>query len=264
MRAGNALSGFRRRLSVLKNSGPGGLRFLALWKLGSWLLPDYHFRFLQLDWQADKDFKAYLQKFGQVGNLDGGRRWTLHQLARLAANVPGDTAECGVLAGAMSYLICKANEASPHPRMHYLFDSFEGLSRPGDQDGRYWQAGDLNVHESVVAANLSGCRNFSMMKGWIPSRFAEVADRKFAFVHIDVDLHEPTRDSLEFFYPRMSDGGIIILDDYGSSFCPGATLAVDTLLADKPEKMISLADGGGFLIKGTPVMPAPRLSGEGA
>lgn len=264
MQPRSVLVDIRRRLSVLRNSGPGGLRFLALWKVGSWLLPHYHFRFLQLDWQADRDFNSYLQKFDQIGNLDGGRRWTLHQLARLASNVPGDTAECGVLAGAMSYLICKANEVSPHRRTHYLFDSFEGLSRPGEQDGAYWQAGDLTVHETVVAANLSGCTNFSLMKGWIPSRFAEVADRKFALVHIDVDLHEPTRDSFAFFYPRMSDGGIILVDDYGSSFCPGATLAVDTLLADKPEKMISLADGGGFLIKGTPVTETPRLSGKTA
>lgn len=264
MRSGEAFHGLRRRFSVLKNSGPGGLRFYALWKIGRWLLPNYQFRFLQLDWQAEEDFKAYLAKFGQVGNLDGGRRWTLHQLARLASSVPGDTAECGVLTGAMSYLICKANEVSQHRRTHYLFDSFEGLSRPGKQDGGYWQAGDLNVHESVVAANLSDCSNFAMMKGWIPSRFAEVADRKFALVHIDVDLHAPTRDSLEFFYPRMSEGGVIIVDDYGSSLCPGATLAVDTLLADKPEKMISLVDGGGFLVKGTPVGSTPKLSGPTA
>ena len=91
-----------------------------------------------------------------------------------------------------------------------------------------------------------------------------MADRKFALVHIDVDLHAPTRDSLEFFYPRMSEGGVIIVDDYGSSLCPGATLAVDTLLADKPEKMISLVDGGGFLVKGTPVGSTPKLSGPAA
>ena len=47
-----------------------------------------------------------------------------------------------------------------------------------------------------VFANLMDCRDFTLMKGWIPTRFQEVADRHFAFVHIDVDLYEPTRDSL--------------------------------------------------------------------
>ena len=71
-----------------------------------------------------------------------------------------------------------------------------------------------------------------------------------SFVHIDVDLYQPTRDSLEFFYPRMNDGGIIIVDDFACSVCPGATRAVEEALSDKPEQMISLSDGGGFLIKG--------------
>ena len=64
-----------------------------------------------------------------------------------------------------------------------------------------------------------------------------------SFVHIDVDLYQPTRDSLEFFYS-------IIVDDFALSACPGATRAVEDALSGKPEQMISLPDGGGFLIKG--------------
>jgi hypothetical protein len=48
----------------------------------------------------------------------------------------------------------------------------------------------------------------------------------------------------------MSPGGIILCDDYGFTSCPGATKSIDEFLNDKPEKMISLADGGGFMIKG--------------
>ena len=96
-------------------------------------------------------------------------------------------------------------------------------------------------------------------KGWIPERFPDVEDRKFSFLHIDIDLYEPTRDSVAFFYPRMSDGGIILCDDYGSTFCSGATKAIDEYLADKPEKMISLSGGGGFLIKGCPTAMPYRL-----
>jgi predicted O-methyltransferase YrrM len=69
-------------------------------------------------------------------------------------------------------------------------------------------------------------------------------------VHIDVDLYNPTKDSLEFFCPRLRPGGIIVCDDYGFSSCPGATAACNEFLADKPEKMIGLSDGGGFLFKG--------------
>ena len=49
----------------------------------------------------------------------------------------------------------------------------------------------------------------------IPTRFDEVADRSFCFVHVDVDLFEPTRESIAFFYPRMVPGGVMLFDDYG-------------------------------------------------
>ncbi len=57
-------------------------------------------------------------------------------------------------------------------------------------------------------------------------------------------------DSIEFFYERLSQGGILICDDYGFSTCPGATQAIDEFLEDKLEKMIMLPDCGGFIIKG--------------
>ena len=93
-----------------------------------------------------------------------------------------------------------------------------------------------------------------------PDRFNEVADRRFSFLHIDVDLYEPTRDSIAFFYPRMNVGGVIICDDYGFATCPGATKAIDEYLRDKPEKMMTLSDGGGFLIKGIPTSDLYRLA----
>jgi len=57
-----------------------------------------------------------------------------------------------------------------------------------------------------------------------------------------------------FFYPRLSPGGILVCDDYMFTTCPGATQACDEFMADKPEKMISFASGGGYLIKGIPTI----------
>lgn len=175
------------------------------------------------------------------------------QLMRLVSAVPGDTAECGVFKGAGSYLICAMNSRNTaQARSHFVFDSFEGLSTPDAVDGKHWVAGDLVCSESSVAAVLAEFPGVTLLKGWIPDRFPEVQDRRFAFVHIDVDLYQPTRDSVEFFYPRLSPGGILLCDDYGFTSCPGATRALDEYLRDKPEKVIALSGGGGFLIKGVP------------
>ena len=249
-----------RRLRIAAWNRGETLKFALLARLGRLILPGYRHKFPQMDWWRDEDFNAYLARFGELKGHNTDRRWIIHQLLRLIADVPGDTAECGVFQGAGSYLMCKANERDQqHKRHHYMFDSFAGLSRPAGADGSYWQAGDMAVGEELVRANLMDCRDFTLMKGWIPTRFQEVADRHFAFVHIDVDLYEPTRDSLAFFLPRMSPGGIIVVDDYGFTTCPGATRAVEEVLAGAPERMLALPDGGGFLIKGSATAAPARL-----
>ncbi len=84
--------------------------------------------------------------------------------------------------------------------------------------------------------------------GWIPERFADVGDQSFAFVHVDVDLYEPTRNSLEFFWPRLAPGGILSCDDYGLTQFPGARQAVDPW-RDQAAFFFELPLGGCFLVK---------------
>lgn len=150
----------------------------------------------------------------------------------------------------------EANARTARHKLHHIFDSFEGLSAPESHDGDHWVRGDLAVGTEVVERFLSPYvrgTDYKMYKGWIPDRFAEVSDMSFSFVHIDVDLYQPTYDSIHFFYPRLNTGAILLCDDYGFSTCPGATKAIDSFLLDKREKMLCLPDGGGFFIKGIDV-----------
>jgi hypothetical protein len=254
---------------ALAGSGPRGdlERFELLREAGRRLLPEYRFKWPQMAWWRDRDFDAYLERFGERGGANDDRRWMLGQLMRLVAAVPGDTAECGAYRGAASYLICRIGAAQAGgARRHFVFDSFAGLSAPSALDGGHWKPGDLACGAEEVGRALAEFPGVSLLAGWIPERFPAVADRRFAFVHIDVDLYEPTRDSLAFFYPRMSAGGIVVCDDYGFTSCPGATRAVDEYLADRPEKMIALSCGGGFLVKGvaTSDRVAPLVPGSGS
>ena len=116
----------------------------------------------------------------------------------------------------------------------------------------------MGVSEDTVRANLSAFDFVRYHRGWIPERFDDVADRRFAFVHVDVDLEQPTRDSLAFFYPRLVPGGVLLCDDYGFVTCPGARRAFDEYIADKPEPLPERPTGQGFLIKGPE--PAGPLS----
>ncbi len=224
-------------------------RFYLLRRIAGWLLPEYRFKWPQMAWWQDRDFNAYLIRFGEEAGNNTDRRYAVAQLLRLVERVPGDTAEVGVYQGAMSWLMLQSGQGRRH---HHIFDSFEGLSAPHQLDGAQWHGGALACAEDVVQHNLAAFAGaFSTYKGWVPARFGEVAHLGFSFVHIDVDLYEPTRDAMAFFYPRMSPGGIIVCDDYNFTSCPGATRAVDEFLAACPERMVGLSGGGGFMIKGT-------------
>lgn len=224
------------------------LDFSLIVRFGNLIGSNYRFKWPQMDWWSCQKFNLYLEKFGEAEGFNTDRKWALSQLLRLTASVEGDTAECGVYRGASSYLICSSNQGTE--KHHFMFDSYEGLSQPKLEDGEYWSEGCLSANEDIVHQNLSTLANFSTLKGWIPEKFSEVDDRKFSFVHIDVDLYQPTKDSISFFYDRLNTGGIILCDDYGFSTCPGATRGIDEFLEDKPEKMISLSGGGGFMIRG--------------
>jgi O-methyltransferase len=130
-----------------------------------------------------------------------------------------------------------------------MFDSFEGCSAPTGEDNGYFAVRDLTVSLETAQKQLADCPNGVFLKGWIPERFHEVAERRFAFVHIDVQQEQPTRDSLEFFYPRMNTGGIIVFDDYGFTTCPGARHAIDDFMQEKFEPIVDLPTGSAFIVR---------------
>lgn len=196
----------------------------------------------------DEAFLRYYESFEKKGNYHSlDRKYAMDQLMQLALSLEGDTAECGVYEGASSYLIC--SKICGLNKSHHIFDSFEGLSEPVSVDGAYWKKGDLSSNEDVLRKNLKQFDFVHYYKGWIPDRFSEITQLEFCFVHLDIDLYQPTIDSLMFFYQRMVRGGMILCDDYGFVTCPGAKKAMDAYFSDKPENIISLPTGQGFIIK---------------
>jgi hypothetical protein len=87
-------------------------------------------------------------------------------------------------------------------------------------------------------------------KGWIPEKFELIKNLKFSLIHIDVDLYEPTLKSLEFFYPRLEDGGIIVCDDYNSKMFNGSKRAWDEFFKkNKSQLNFSPSLSSSFAIK---------------
>lgn len=210
--------------------------------------PKYKFSEYARIFLEDEDFLAYYKKFMDVGNWHSlDRKYTLDQLLKLTLHLEGDLVECGTYKGASAFLMCKAHRDSG--RVVHLFDSFEGLSAPDHRDGAYWVQGALTMPEQTLHETLAEFHNYETYKGWIPERFSEVANLKFSFLHIDVDLYQPTWDSLAFFYDKIVPGGVILMDDYGFKTCPGAKSAVDEFFLGRAEQIVMLPTGQAFTVK---------------
>jgi O-methyltransferase len=223
-------------------------RFLLAERLAHAAYPTYKFVEFGRIYFNDREFIEQYKMTMDPGNWHSlDRKYIVRELLKLNAHVPGDYVECGVYKGATAYLLAQA--ADRRGSLVHLFDSWEGLSAPGIEDGTHWVEGQFKVSEALAKEHLSLFDCCRFYKGWIPDRFSEVADIQIAFLHIDLDLLTPTLQTLQFFYPRVVPGGQIVSDDYGSAACPGVKQAMDAFFADKPEAIASLPSGQGLVIK---------------
>ena len=148
------------------------------------------------------------------------RFYNLTQVFKLSLPIPGETIEIGCFKGLSSYLLCHViREELPEftGATHHIIDSFEGLGEPADEDEQHRNVVGIFSDTSVehVRNTLSEFPDVSITKGWVPEVFQQVPKRTYSFIHIDVDLYEPTKFCLNFFYPQLSVGGIIVIDDFG-------------------------------------------------
>ena len=100
-----------------------------------------------------------------------------------------------------------------------MFDTFEGLPKVSEKDTHfgtsYWKTGEFsNTSLESVKDYLSDYKNVYCYKGKFPETSEPIKNKKFSFVHLDVDLFQSTIDCLKFFYPRMINGGVILTHDY--------------------------------------------------
>lgn len=137
-------------------------------------------------------------------------------------NVNGDVAEVGVYKGGTARLLAKEFK----DRDCFFFDTFEGMPVSGDSDVH--AVGDFaDVSLAQVERLLSDCPNAHCIAGTFPNTADAIRDKTFAYVYLDADQYESTKDGLEFFWPRLNPGGVIALDDYKWPNCPGVERALE-------------------------------------
>ncbi len=141
----------------------------------------------------------------------------------ITRQLTGSVAEIGVYQGGTAALLA---DHMPQKRIH-LFDTFEGMP-PTNPKFDIHKPGDFaDTSLEAVQASLKGKDNVEFWPGLFPESAAGLTDLRFCLVHVDVDIYESTKAAIEFFWPRLVEGGIMVFDDYNAPRCPGTNKAVD-------------------------------------
>lgn len=175
--------------------------------------------------------------------LSAFEQYNIYSLAKAQSSREGSLAEVGVYRGASARLICEVKGDKP---LH-LFDTFEGLPKSAPEDRGIHKEHQYAVRLEEVQEYLKKFPNVHFHKGLFPDSAKDVPEQQYSFAHFDVDLYEGTKACLQYFYPRMIPGGIMISHDYG--LLAGVEKAFDEFFQDKPEKIIDLPTTQCMVIK---------------
>ena len=169
-----------------------------------------------------------------------------------AGKVPGSFAELGVYKGETARVM---HLCAPERTLH-LFDTFEGFPSEDLKDETGKAAAYTTQHFAdtgidKVRKHLGNHPDIIFHKGYFPESAKGLEKEKFALVSMDADLHNPTIAGLEFFYPRLSPGGVILIHDYNLDW-PELMKAIDTFCTTIPESLIPVpdADSTVMIVKG--------------
>jgi len=162
----------------------------------------------------------------------------------VAKGIPGDIAECGVWRGGSMMVAAMAlvsrNDVN---RSLYLYDTFEGMTEPSAYDrdldsisadahltnspartGFWCYAGLEEVRTNMLSTGYPEDR-MHLIKGDVEDVIPQASPNRLAFLRLDTDWYASTKHELTYLYPLLSEGGILIVDDYGH--WQGAKKAVD-------------------------------------
>jgi O-methyltransferase len=191
---------------------------------------------------------------------------TLQAALRACLPLEGDVIEFGSYRGGSGGILALTMQGSG--KTLHLCDSFAGLPAPSAEDNFHHTGdfGDVDAARVQCGIEQLGCRGFTQIHvGFFAETIPTLRAERFCFAHIDVDLYESIQECLEFVYPRMTPGGIILFDDYGAPTCLGAKKAVDEWFENRPEKPVHMVGSAWAVQAGSrdPALQKRVLRGAG-
>lgn len=189
------------------------------------------------------------------------RDWTMTEQGKLNAlieavryvtrhGIPGDIVECGVWrGGSMQAAGLILSSLGDESRELHLFDTFEGMPPPTEEDGRtrdgafvsadellathdrdsfMWAAAGLDLVKEGMAGIDYPQDKIHYHVGMVEDTTPQEAPEQIAILRLDTDWYASTKHEMEHLYPRLAPGGVLIIDDYHA--WDGAQKAIDEWL----------------------------------
>jgi hypothetical protein len=175
----------------------------------------------------------------------------IHAVGYVHANrIEGDIVECGVWRGGSMLATAKTLISLGDTRRHLrLYDTFEGMTAPTEfdishkgvkasdkfekrklgDDSSDWCYATIEEVTGIMASSGYPAAHTHLIKGKVEDTLPAQAPEKISLLRLDTDWYESTLHELDTLYPRLSVGGVLIIDDYGDWV--GARKAVDEYFA---------------------------------
>ncbi len=214
--------------------------------------------------RRDKAFRHAYERGVRAGaGVDPQFEWRVQTAlwaARHCLNVPGDFIECGVNAGFVSSAIMQYCDWNTTGRRYFLIDTFAGpvFSKYSQEEiakGRIEVAkealgrGAYVTDLARVRANFAEWPAAEVIQGAVPEVLGEIDFGAAAFVHLDMNCAQPEAEALQFFYPRLSAGGMILFDDYTYRHHDAQREAVNAVAEKFGVAVLALPTGQGLIVK---------------
>lgn len=207
------------------------------------------------------------------------RPWTMTSYFRVFAlvvavryivdrDVPGDVVECGVWRGGSMQAVARTLQGrGVSDRDLHLFDTFEGMPEPTDEDRRVggpparellesspqaarsiWAIADLPDVQAGMSRTGYPADRIHYHAGLVQDTIPAQAPEQIALLRLDTDWYESTRHELAHLYDRVPSGGVVIIDDY--DYWAGSRKAVDEFFAARGEQLLLVpVDSGRVAVK---------------
>lgn len=183
-------------------------------------------------WYVDGHFRDCYETIREFTLVDERRCYCLWSMVEQVSKLSeGAIVEIGVWRGGSGGLLARrARECGIREKV-YLCDTFQGVVKAGDKDPSY--TGGEHADTSLATAQgllfeTLKLDNVHILQGIFPDDTGkELEEMRFRLCHVDVDVYQSAKDIIEWVYPRMVKGGVVVFDDYGFDTCAGVQKYVD-------------------------------------